>query len=327
LKKIYGLWLGIIFLVAISAGFGAARSPAPIVLRCADVHAFGYPTIEGVRYLDQLVRKRTGGRIQIKIYPESSLGPEKSVVEMVKLGLLDMGRVSMTEVAEVDYRLGVLILPYLFENDDHKWNVLNGPVGKALLAGLSQYNLIGLCFQEAGYRSFYNSKRPIYRPEDLKGLKLRVQPSRIMAKLVESLGASPVPINYGEVYAALSAGVIDGAENNIPSYYTSGHYRVARYFSFDRHASIPEVLWFSKKAWMNLKEADRRIISNAAQESVDYQRRQWAQFEKDCYRKLEDAGCQFNEVDLEAFKAAVAPFYRDYREKYRGLIESIEKAR
>jgi tripartite ATP-independent transporter DctP family solute receptor len=298
-----------------------------ILLRCADVHGFGYPTIEGIRYLDALVQKRTSGRIRIKVYPESSLGSEESVLDMVRLGALDMGRISITQAAEVDSEIGVFILPYLFANDAHKWKVLDGPIGAELLKGLERYGMIGLCFQESGYRSFYNSKRPIYRPEDLKGLKLRVQPSQTMVKLLEFLGAAPIPIDYGEVLDALEANVIDGAENNIPSYYTSGHYRFAKYFSSDRHSSIPEVLIISKKTWLKLTPADRKILAATAKESVAYQRYQWAEFEANCRAKLEKAGCRFNEVDIAAFKKAVEPFDHDQRKRYQKLIQEIDRAK
>lgn len=295
------------------------------MLRCADVHSFGYPTIEGIRYLSTLIQQRTAGRIQIKIYPESSLGSEEAVLDMVRQGALDMGRISVTQVAEVDDELGVFILPYLFANDSHKWRVLNSPVGFKLLKGLSRYNIIGLCFQEAGFRSFYNSKHPIYRPEDLKGLKLRVQPSQTMVRLLEFLGAAPVPINYGEVYDALKANVIDGAENNMPSYLTSGHYRYAKYFSIDRHTSIPEVLIISKKIWDRLAPSDREVIVAAAKESVAYQRKEWAKFEADCRIKLEKAGCRFNAVDSTAFKKAMKPFSRDQRKHYQTLIQAFDE--
>lgn len=326
MRKIYwGLvvLLGSCFWVALTPINADQRA----ILRCADVHAFGYPTIEGIRYLDALVQKRTSGRIRIKIYPESILGSEESVVDMVRQGALDMGRISVAQAAVVDNELGVLVSPYLFDNDSHKWKVLNGSVGTRLLKGLSRVGIIGLCFQEAGYRSFYNSKRPIYQPEDLKGLKMRVQPNQTMVNLLEFLDASPVPIDYAEVYDALKAGVIDGAENNMPSYYTSGHYRVAKYFSFDRHATIPEVLIISKKTWMRLAPNDRQILLIAAKESVSYQRNEWAKFEADCQRKLEKEGCRFNEVNIFAFKEAIKPFDDDQRQQYRNLIREIEETK
>lgn len=312
------LWLATVWGVPAAAG-------ERIVLRCADNQKPGYPTIEGVLEMARRVKEHTNGRIEVKVYPEGSLGTEKSVVEMLQLGALDLGRVSVTQVAEVSPEIGVFVLPYIFKNNDHKWKVLEGPIGNNLLKGLAKVNLIGLCFQESGYRSFYNTRRPIYKPSDLKGLKIRVQPSQIMSKLVECFGASAVPIDYQEVYAALAAGVIDGAENNIPSFVTTKHYQVARYYSFDRHSSIPEVVVISKSTWSKLKPVDREILMAAARESVIYQRELWAKYEDNCLRQLEREGCQFNEVEIEAFKKVSQSFYQKYANQYQATIAAIKE--
>lgn len=296
-----------------------------LILRCADVHTFGYPTIEGVLHMARMVKAKTNGRIEIVIYPEGSLGSEASVVEMLQLGALDMGRVSLSQVAEVNPELGVLILPYIFNDETHKWKVLEGLIGGELLKSLANYNLIGLCFQESGHRSFYNSERPIYRPEDLRGLKIRVQPNQIMFRLVEYFGASPIPINYNEVYPALAAGVIDGAENNIPSYLTSGHYMAASYYSEDKHTSIPEIVLISEKTWLKLAPLDREILRAAAKESVSYQRSLWSEFEIISRRKLEEAGCKFNEVDEGAFRVGLEKFYQEHAKEYGKIINKIKK--
>lgn len=323
LKRLVGWLFGVMF--ALNSVMGMESIPSQMLLRCADVHALDYPTIAGVRHFGDLVQKRTGGRIRIEIYPGSSLGSERSVVEMVQLGALDMGRVSSSEVAEVAPTLGALLLPYLFKDNEHKWRVLNGPTGRRLLEGLARVGLIGLSFQEAGYRSIYNSKHPIYRPADIAGLKLRVQPNQIMVEMMESLAVAPVPIDYGQVYSALEAKVIDGAENNIPSYYTSGHYKFAKYFSLTRHVSFPEIVILSQKTWSRLSPTDQEILLAAAQESVNYQRARWAEFEADCRKKLLAAGCRFNEVDPAPFQAAVEPFYQNYRRRHRTLLAEIEQ--
>lgn len=300
-------------------------SSAKIVLRCADVHPSYYPTVQGVNYMGRLLKKRSNGRIEIKVYTDSSLGAEPSVIEMLRMGALDMARLSTASVADVDDELGVFVLPYLFRDDNHKWKVLNGPTGFRILDGMAHYGIVGLSFQEAGYRSFYNNKRSIYEPQDLKGLKMRVLPSRLLIKLIEFYGATPVPINYNEVFSALRAGVIDGAENNIPSYVSSNHYKVAKYYSLDRHNSIPEVLIISQKKWFQLSPADRKMIQSAARESVDYQRRLWANFELECLKKLKKEGCIVNEVDVEAFKNEIQSFYQTYAKQYQSLIDEINR--
>lgn len=302
----------------------SAGSSGKVLLRCADNQKPGYPTIEGLLDFARRVKRRTNGRLEIVVYPNGCLGSEKAVVEMVRQGALDMGRLSVTQVAEVDPELGVFVLPYIFKDDNHKWKVLEGKIGTRLLKGLARVNLIGLCFQESGYRSFYNTKRPIYRPSDLKGLKIRVQPSQIMSNLVEYLGASAIPIDYQEVYAALAAGAIDGAENNIPSFVSTKHYQVAHYYSFDRHTSIPEVVVMSKATWDQLSQDDQAILITAARESVGYQRECWSKFESDCLKKLQRAGCRFNEVEVGAFQKLFQLFGEKYARPYKSTIEEIK---
>lgn len=302
--------------------WGLTAAPSGVLLRCADVHRIDYPTIQGVLYMAQRLKERTKGRVEIVIYPQGRLGTEKSAVEMVQLGALDMARVSVSQVAETAPELEILMLPYLFLDNRHKWQVLEGTIGTELLEGLSRHGLIGLCFQEAGYRSFYNRQRPIYRPEDLRGLKIRVQPSQAMIKMVEYLGAVAVPIDYTEVQDALMAGVIDGAENNIPSYATSGHSQAARYYSLDRHSSIPEVVIFSKRSLAKLTPAEQTILREAARESVSFQRGLWPGFEAKCLRQLEREGCRFNEVDGAAFQKALRPILDGYARRNR-LVEEI----
>jgi tripartite ATP-independent transporter DctP family solute receptor len=297
-----------------------------IVLRCADDQALGYPTVEGIQYMNRLVKEQTKGRIEIIVYPESQLGSESAVVDMVKAGALAMGRISSTQVAEVAPEFELFVLPYLFNDNNHKWRVLEGKIGTEMLHGLEKIGLIGLCFQEAGCRSFYNSKRPIYRPEDLQGLKIRVQPSELMVKFMEFFGAYPVPMNYDEVAQALKAKIIDGAENNPPSFYSSGHYREAVYYSLDRHASIPEILIISQKIWLNLQPTDRRIIAAAARQSVAFQRRRWAAFEAQCMKRLTQAGCRMNEVEIEEFRKKARLFNQKYAPNFKTLIERIRQA-
>lgn len=301
------------------------RADNKIVLHCADVQSSGYPTVEGLLYMSRLIAEQTEGRIKIAVYPNGALGPEDSIIDMVRHGVLDMGRVSLSQFVKINPNLEVLLLPYVFKDDSQKWKVLEGPIGNNLLEGLSKSNLMGLCFYEAGYRSFYNSKRPIFAPEDLQGLKIRVQPSPIMIEMIDFLGASAVPIDFNEVYPALRAKAVDGAENNLPSFLSMGHYKAARYFSFDRHSSIPEIVFISKKTWNRLAPSDQEIIKRCAKESVLYQRKLWAQYENASYLKLQHEGCKFNEVDIEAFKQRFKPFYRMYASKYMSIIDQINQ--
>jgi tripartite ATP-independent transporter DctP family solute receptor len=315
--------IGFFLLCCFLIGSGPVAAADKLTLRCADVHSFGYPTVEGVLYLAKLVKERSGGRIQIVVYPQGQLGSEQAVVEMLKTGALEMGRVSVTQAAEIQPELGVFLMPNLFRDDDHKWRVLDGEIGQRILKNMSKAGMMGVGFQEAGTRSFYNSKRPIYKPSDLKGLKLRVQPSQVMVDMVHFLGASPVPIDYGGVYSALRAGAVDGAENNLPSYLTAKHYQVARYYSFDRHNSIPEIILVSQKIWEKISPSERAILLEAGRESARYQRGLWAKYEADCLHKLQVAGCRFNEVNSVAFEEVYLIFHNKYQQRFGALIDEI----
>lgn len=297
------------------------------ILYCADVHDANYPTVQGIMEMSRLLNQRTNGKLKIKIYLQSTLGSEEATLDMVSKGMLDMCRISVSQMAELAPEMRVLLLPYIFENDEHKWRVLEGPIGDKLMASLEKYGVKGLCFQESGDRNFYNSKLPIYNPSNLEGLRIRVQPSQSMLQMVELLGARPVPIHYGEVYAALAAGVLDGAENNIPSYVTSGHCRIAKYFSFSKHASIPEVVVVSQKTFNQLSSDEQKILLQSARDTVNYQRSLWKEFEEKCRLQAEEIGCKFNEVDTRAFQEKLQAFFEKQRVPYKKILSEIEKMR
>ncbi len=196
----------------------------PIVLRLAETHPKGYPTELGDEEFARLVKERSGGRIVIEVYPGSQLGEEKAVIEQVQFGAIDLTRVSISPLASFVPKLNAFQMPYLYRDSDHMWKVLKGDIGKELLASLEPFGFIGLGWFDGGARSFYNSKKPVRTPADLKGLKIRVQESELMMGLVRAFGAVPTPMPYGEVYSGLQTGVIDGAENNPPSYFSASHY-------------------------------------------------------------------------------------------------------
>ena len=217
-----------------------------IVLRLAETHPQDYPTTRGDYEFARLVKERSGGRIVIEVYPGSQLGQEKAVIEQVQFGAIDLTRVSISPVAAFVPRLNAFQMPYLYRDETHMWKVLKGDIGKELLASLEPFGFIGLGWFESGARNFYNSKRPIRTPADLKGLKIRVQESELMMGLVSAFGAVPTPMAFGEVYSALQTGVVDGAENNWPSYFSTSHYEVAKYITLDEHTRVPEIIIGSK---------------------------------------------------------------------------------
>ncbi|HWQ62181.1 MAG TPA: TRAP transporter substrate-binding protein, partial [Negativicutes bacterium] len=271
--------------------------------------------------------ERTNGRIKVEVYPSSQLGEEKAVIEQVQLGAVAFTRVSSAPMAEFNKPLGVFSLPYIFDSTDHMWAFLNGADGQKLLDGLSSSKFIGLCYYDPGARSFYSTK-PIKELADMKGLKIRVQQNKINMDLMQAIGASATPMPYGQVFSSLQTGVIDGAENNFPSYLTANHYQVAKYYLVDQHQMVPEVLVMSKVVWDKLSDEDKKIIKQAAADSVKTQRELWTKFEKEAEAKVKAAGNTVTYVkDLKPWQDAVKPMLEKYRAEYGEVLDAIAKAR
>jgi tripartite ATP-independent transporter DctP family solute receptor len=296
-----------------------------IYFRLAEIHPSDHPTTEADREFARLVEERTDGRIIIKVYDSEQLGPEKAVLEQVRFGAIDFTRLSMGQVAEIAPQLNVLQLPYIYRDSDHMWQVLNSDIGDFFLDSIEDKGLIGLAWYDAGARSFYNSVREIKTLSDLEGLKFRVMESQLMVEMARALGASVIPMAYGEVYSAIQTGVIDGAENNFPSYETSLHYEVAPYFTIDEHVRVPEMLIASQKILDRITQEDLAIIMTCAEESEIYQREKWRIEEKESEQKLRDLGVIITEIeDRQAFVEAVRPLYDRYANDYLEMVERIQ---
>lgn len=297
----------------------------PIVLRLAETHPQDYPTTKGDYEFARLVKERSGGRIQIEVYYGSQLGQEKAVIEQVQFGAIDMTRVSISPVASFVPKLNAFQMPYLYRDEAHQWKVLKGDIGKSLLASLEPFGFIGLGWFEAGSRNFYNSKRPITKPEDLKGLKIRVQESELMMGLVSAFGAVPTPMAYGEVYSALQTGVVDGAENNWPSYYSTSHYEVAKYFCLDEHTRVPEIIIGSKISLGRLSKADQDLIKQAAMDAIDYQRAEWAKYEQISIDKVKAGGAQITYIgDKTEWQKLMDPLYKKQSKEIQDFVKQIQ---
>jgi tripartite ATP-independent transporter DctP family solute receptor len=297
----------------------------PIVLRLAETHPQDYPTTKGDYEFARLVKERSGGRIQIEVYYGSQLGQEKAVIEQVQFGAIDMTRVSISPVASFVPKLNAFQMPYLYRDEAHQWKVLKGDIGKSLLASLEPFGFIGLGWFEAGSRNFYNSKRPINKPEDLKGLKIRVQESELMMGLVSAFGAVPTPMAYGEVYSALQTGVVDGAENNWPSYYSTSHYEVAKYFCLDEHTRVPEIIIGSKISLGRLSKADQDLIKQAAMDAIDYQRAEWAKYEQISIDKVKAGGAQITYIgDKTEWQKLMEPLYKKQSKEIQDFVKQIQ---
>ncbi|MFO8055905.1 MAG: TRAP transporter substrate-binding protein [bacterium] len=297
-----------------------------IVLMAADDHPLSYPTTQGLVFMDKYLTKKTDGRISLDIFPNKTLGDEKSTIEQTQLGIIDINRVNVNPLVQICPDLGVLALPYIFRNTEHMHAVLDGPLGEKLLLELKDKNLIGLCYYDSGARSFYNTERPIKEPADLEGLKIRVQKSEIMIDMVKALGGSPTPMAFGEVYSALQTGVIQGAENNWPSYDYTGHYLAADYYSLDQHSMAPEMVAISRRTWEGLSREDRTLIKEAALASVPHQRKLWRELAKEAEKKIRKHGNQINKIpDKSKFIEAMEPVYEEHvqNRKMKKLVERI----
>lgn len=276
----------------------------------------------------EMVEEKTGGRIHIDVYYGGQLGDEKALIEQLQFGGIDFTRASISPLSEFEKSLNVLSLPYLYKDADQMWRVLEGDIGEDFLKSVEKAGIIGLSWYDAGARNFYNSKKPVTKLDDLKGLKIRVQESQLMMGMVSALGASATPMAYGEVYSGLQTGVIDGAENNWPSYESTSHYEVAKYYVLDEHSRIPEMQMISKSTWDKLSADDQKIIKECALESAKIERALWAEKEAAAEAKVKEAGSVITTLDAgekEKFQAAMAPLYAQFGAGYENIIKAIQE--
>ena len=283
-----------------------------------------HPVSQAMEYLAERCEKISGGKLFIETYPSGQLGSEQQCVELLQIGSLAITKVSAAVMESFTEDYKVLGIPYLFKSKQHSFNVLDGPVGDQLLLSTEPYWIRGLCFYDAGARSFYTLNRAVNHPDDLAGLKIRVMRSITALETVKALGGSPTPISWGELYTALQSGVVDGAENNPPSFYTSRHYEVCKYYSLDEHTMIPDVLIISKKIWDGLTEQEQQWLQQAIDESVIKQRELWAISEEESLREVEKAGVTITYPDKEPFAARVKHIPELYKNNER-LYDMIQR--
>lgn len=282
------------------------------VLRSSDTHPDGYPTVEAVKYMGELIEERTEGRLGIEVFHSAQLGEERDTIEQTRFGVLDMNRVSLGPFNNLIPETAIMSLPYVFRDVEHMHAVVDGEIGQEVLAAFEPHGLIGLAFYDSGARSFYNSQGPIDSIDDLQGMKFRVIQSDVFVDMMAALGANATPMPYGEVYSAIETGVIDGAENNFPSYLTSGHSEVAKYFTQDEHLILPEVLVISKTTWDSLSPEDQEVVRQAARDSVARQRELWAEAETAAMEEVVAAGTEISEIDSQPLIDAMGPVYEKY---------------
>lgn len=299
---------GVIFvalLFAICATSAAARE-----FRAADTQTEDYPTVQALRYMSALIAERTGGRHEIKVFHSRQLGEEKETIEQTRAGAIDLNRTNVALIGNFVPAMNVLAMPFLFRSIEHMQKVLDGPIGNEILGSFEPYGFVGLAFYDSGARSIYNAVRPVKSIADLRGLRIRVQQSELMSQMIRSLVAEPVELPYGQVLTGLATHLIDGAENNWPSFVTTDHYKYAGYYTLTAHTMSPEVLVISLKAWRSLSADDQQIFREAAQRSSQFMREKWRDLEQQSQLKAEAAGITVTrDIDRKPFEDAMAPIY------------------
>ena len=280
---------------------------------------------KAMEYLGERLALYSNGTMQVVIYPSSQLGTEREMVELLQIGSLAMTKVSASPLEGFAPEMKIFSIPYIFRDNEHFWRVLNSDLGSKLLSGVEDFRLKGLGYYDAGSRSFYTNDKPINHPDDLKGLKIRVLNSPTAVATVRALGGAATPVSWGELYTALQQGVVDGAENNPPSYYLSRHYEIARYYSLDEHTSVPDVMLASLPVWNSLTTQQQEWLTQAMADSVTYQRALWQTSTEESLAKVKAEGVTVITPDKRAFVEAVKPFHKSFENSPIGdLITQIK---
>ena len=279
---------------------------------------------QAMEYMDSILRVESNGKMKIQIYPSEQLGTERQCLELLQIGSLDMTKVSTGSLENFSPNIKVFGLPFLFRDREHSYSVLDGPIGKDLLLGTEKYWLKGLAYYDAGARSFYSKEKKINSPKDLEGLKIRVMESKTAFDMVKALGGSPTPISFGELYTSLQQGVVDGAENNPPSFYLSRHYEVCKFYTLDEHTVLPDVLLMSTHMWDSFSDQEKKWLDKAVKESVTEQRKLWIESEKKSLDAVKKAGVEIIIPDKTLFSEKSKEILESYRDD-KILYEFIER--
>lgn len=287
-----------------------------------------HPVHFAMVHMAEALAEKSGGKLTIEIYPNAQLGSEREAVELLQIGSLGMTKISAAVMESFAPNFKVLSLPYIFKDKEHYYRVLDGSIGQDLLDEGEQFWLRGLCYYDAGSRSFYTVNKSIETPADLKGMKIRVQNSPTAVAMVNILGGTATPVSWGELYTALQQGVVDGAENNSPSFYLSRHYEVSKYYSLNEHTMVPDVLLISTIVWDRLSKQEQAWLQAAVEESIPVQRELWNKAEAEALEAVKKAGVVVTTPDKEPFAQMVAPMYETYKSEPEvyALIKRIQAA-
>jgi tripartite ATP-independent transporter DctP family solute receptor len=305
-----------------------ALAQAKMALKASDVHPAGYPTVAAVESMGKKLEAATNGRLSVQMYASMQLGGEKEAIEQAQVGALQLARVSVGTLGPVIDDLNVFNLPFLFRNVAHMRAVIDGDIGTELLDKVTNNDkagLIGLCWMDAGARSVYTIKKPVHAIADLKGLKIRVIGNPMFVDMMNALGGNGVAMGYDQVFSALQTGVVDGAENNPPSYVFDNHYTVAKHYTLTQHLIVPEMLVFSRKTWDALSKDDQALLKKFSREAQAEARVLWDKYEAAAMDKAKAAGCEIIDVaDKKPFQDAVKPVWDKYGPKYEAMIKRVE---
>ena len=313
-------------LVLILPGCGKKADSGIITLKLGHALDTEHPVHKALLHMADDLKKISNGKVIIQIYPGEQLGTESELIEQLQMGTLDMAKVSTSPLESFIPVYTIFSIPYLFRDSDHFWKVLNGPIGKNLLDAGEDVSLKGLCYFDAGSRSFYTKDKPINSPDDLKGLKIRVMNSKTAIQMMKELGASATPISWGELYTSLQQGVVDGAENNPPSFYRSSHYEVCKYYSLDEHTMVPDIVMISTKTWNKLSPDVQKMIQEAADEAVEFQKKLWKEESDKDLKIMEEKGVKISYPDKAPFRDKVKQMQDSYNGTPIGdLIKQIKE--
>ena len=313
--------------IALIAGFSVATQAKE--WKGWNIHVAGYPNTVAMDKFAELLKAKSGGKMTLKMFHSGTLGSQPDAIEQVRIGGLEIANFNMGPIGPIVPEANVVSLPFIFKDTDHMWRVLDGKAGEIINAGLEKKGLISLAWYDAGSRSFYNSKKPIKAPADVVGMKVRVMNNDLYSGMISALGGNPSPMAFSEVYQSLKTGVVDGAENNWPSYESTGHYEVAAFHSNSQHLIIPEILCINAAVYNKLSADEQKILKEAAQESAMLQRKLWKEREKASEKKVIAGGVKANEIpDKSAFQAAMKPVYDKYLAEnpdLKPLVELIQQ--
>ncbi len=320
------LWpLLAIFILFLLNGCSERDDDEPRTIILAHAMHLTHPVSVAMEHMAEYVEENSNGQLRISIYPTGQLGGERTLLELVQIGTIGMTKVSAGALENIVPEMRVFSLPYLFRDMAHADSVLWGELGEELLATGDKYRLKGIAYYDAGSRSLYTKDRLVTTPEDLAGMKIRVMPSAMATNLIRTLGASPTPLAYGELYTAFQGGIVDGAENNPPSFYTSRHYEVCEYYILNEHTTIPDVLVLGTHIWESLNDQEREWLQQAVDQSVELQRELWKESVEESYSVVESAGVEIIHPDKEPFRERLQPMHDDFRRNNPDLYQWVER--